>query len=77
MSKIVSLKIETCVSIFLLQKRFSQIIRSRAFCMLDTFEFCNPIQGVGIVEDTRYWDQILIEQFGDGNWGIKMCEFPN
>ena len=27
-----------------------------------------------MVEDKRYWDQILIEQPGDGEWGVKMYE---
>ena len=39
MFKIVSLKIVTCISIFLLRKSLFQFTKSRAFRMLDTLTF--------------------------------------
>ena len=30
-----------------------------------------------MVENKRYQDQILIEQFGDGSWDVKLYEFLN
>ena len=51
MFKSVSLNIEICISISLLRTGFSQFTRPRGFCMLDASGFCNPMQGVGTVED--------------------------
>ena len=39
--------------------------------------FWNLRQGIGMEDDKRYWDQILIEQFGDANWVVKTYEFVN
>ena len=45
--------------------------------MLEKSTFLQSHKGVFMVDGKIYQYQILIEQFGGGNWGVKIYEFLN